>query len=138
DYEKMLMLLRGFPRVAEQGMALLREGLKRGITPPRVTLQHVAERIVPDLTDDPLKNPLVVPFQHMPDSIPPPERERLLREAAQALRQQVVPALRALHDYLAKTYVPQARDYIADSDPPDRKESHAHMLRIYPPADITP
>ena len=138
DYEKMLMLLRGFPRVAEQGMALLREGLKRGITPPRVTLQHVAERIVPDLTDDPLKNPLAVPFRHMPDSIPPPERERLLREAGEALRQQVVPALRTWHDYLVNTYVPQARDYIAVSDLPDGKAYYAYLLRTYTTTDLTP
>jgi uncharacterized protein (DUF885 family) len=138
DYEKMLTMLRGFPRVAEQGMALLREGLKRGITPPRVTLKHVADRIVPDLTDDPLKNPLVTPFQHMPDSIPPAERERLLRAAGEALRQQVVPALRTLHDYLANTYVPHARDYVAVSDLPGGKAYYAYLLRVYTTTDLTP
>jgi uncharacterized protein (DUF885 family) len=138
DYEKMLMLMRGFPRVAEQGMALLAEGLKRGITPPRVTLQHVAERIEPDLTDDPLKNPLVEPFRHMPDTIPAAERERLLREAHDALQQQVVPELRKLHDYLAKTYVPNARDYVAVSDLPDGKAYYASMLRHYTTTNLTP
>ena len=138
DYEKMLMLLHGFPRVAEQGMALLAEGLKRGITPPRVTLQHVAERLEPDLTDDPLKNPLVEPFQHMPDTIPAAERERLLREAHEALWQQVVPELRKLHDYLATTYVPNARDYVSVSDLPDGKAYYAHMLRYYTTTNLTP
>ena len=138
DYEKMLMLLHGFPRVAEQGMALLAEGLKRGITPPRVTLQHVAERIEPNLTDDPLKNPLVEPFQHMPDTIPAAERERLLREAHEALWQQVVPELRKLHDYLATTYVPNARDYVSVSDLPDGKAYYAHMLRYYTTTNLTP
>ncbi|HKS22432.1 MAG TPA: DUF885 domain-containing protein [Thermoanaerobaculia bacterium] len=138
DYEKMLMLMRGFPRVAEQAMAFLAEGLKRGITPPRVTLQHVAERIEPDLTDDPLKNPLVEPFRNMPDTIPAAERERLLREAHESLRQQVVPELRKLHDYLAKTYVPNARDYISVSDLPNGKAYYAFMLHSYTTTSLTP
>jgi uncharacterized protein (DUF885 family) len=138
DYEKMIALMRGFPRVVEQGLALMNEGLKRGITPPRVTLQHVAERIVPDLTDDPLKNPLLAPFRHMPDSIPPAERERLLHAAADVLRQQVVPGLRRWHDYLADTYVPHARDYIAVSDLPDGKAYYAYLLRTYTTTDLTP
>jgi len=138
DYENMLSLMRGFPRVVEEGIAFLDKGLKRGITPPRVTLQHVADRLVPDLVDDPLKNHLTEPFRHIPDSIAPAERERLLRAAGDALRQQVVPALRTLHDYLAKTYIPNSRDSIAISELPNGRAYYAHLLRYYTTTDLTP
>jgi uncharacterized protein (DUF885 family) len=138
DYEKMLALLRGFPRVVEQGIARLDEGLKRGITPPRVTLRRVTDHLRIGLIDDPLKNPLLGPFQHMPDSIPAAERERLRRSAADTLRQQVVPALRTLRDYLANTYVPHARESIAVSGLPDGKAWYAYLLRYYTTTDLTP
>jgi uncharacterized protein (DUF885 family) len=134
----MLSLMRAFPRVVEQGMALLDKGLKRGITPPRVTLRRVADRLVPDLVDDPLKNPRTAPFRHIPGSIAPAERERLLRAAGDALRQQVVPALRTLHDYLAKTYIPNSRTSIAVGDLPNGKAYYAHLLRYYTTTDLTP
>jgi uncharacterized protein (DUF885 family) len=138
DYENMLSLMRAFPRVVEQGMALLDKGLKRGITPPRVTLRRVADRLVPDLVDDPLKNPRTAPFRHIPGSIAPAERERLLRAAGDALRQQVVPALRTLHDYLAKTYIPNSRTSIAVGDLPNGQAYYAHLLRYYTTTDLTP
>src|SRR6185503_840972 len=100
DYENMLTRLRGFPRVVEQGIALLEAGAKSGITPPRVTLAGVPEQVLAGLTDDPLQNPRLQPFNHIPDSIPPAERERLRKTAADVFRTQVAPALHRLHDYL--------------------------------------
>jgi len=138
DYEKMLAILRGFPPIVAQSMALADEGLKRGITPPRVTLSHVVERTVADVTDDPLKSAFLTPFQHMPDSIPAAERERLQSEAAKIFREQVAPALRRWHDYLANTYVPQARQSIAVSDLPDGKALYAYLLRFFTTTNLTP
>jgi uncharacterized protein (DUF885 family) len=138
DYEKMLALLRGFPRVVEQGIARLDEGLRRGITPPRVTLRNVTDHLQIGLTDDPLKNPLLEPFQHMPDSIPAAERERLRRAAADVVRHHVAPALRTLRDYLANEYVPHARESIAISDLPEGRAWYAYLLRYYTTTDLTP
>src|SRR5207253_3167069 len=83
-----------------------------------LALQSMIDRLQIGLTDDPLKNPLLEPFQHMPDSDPAAERERLLRVAADVVRQHVAPALRTLRDYLANEYVPHARESIAISDLP--------------------
>ena len=138
DYEKMLALLRGFPRFVDQSMVLLDEGLKRGITPPRVTLSHVVDRVLADVTDDPLKSAFLTPFANMPESIPASERERLRSEAAKRFREQVVPALRKWHDYLATTYVPHARQSIALSDLPDGRALYAYLLRYYTTTNLTP
>jgi uncharacterized protein (DUF885 family) len=138
DYEAILSMLRGFPRVVEQGIARLDEGLKRGITPPRVTLRKVPDHLLIGLTDDPLKNPLFEPFDRIPATIPLAERERLRRAAAEALKQQVVPALRRLHDYLANTYVPHARESIAVSDLPDGKAWYAYLLHYATTTNLTP
>jgi uncharacterized protein (DUF885 family) len=138
DYENMIALLRAFPRSVPQGIARLNEGLKHGITPPRVTLSHVAERVVADIKPDPLQSDFLLPFRHMPESIPPAERERLRRTAAEIFRQQVEPALRAWHDYLANTYVPRTRETIAVGDLPDGKAYYAYTLRQFTTTNMTP
>jgi uncharacterized protein (DUF885 family) len=138
DYETMLTRLRGFPRMVDQGIARLQEGLKRGITPPRVTLRHVPEQLLTALAGDPMKSPILEPFQRIPDTVPASERERLRREAAEVYRRQVTPALHKLHDYLAGTYVPHARESIAMSDMPDGKAWYAYLLRYYTTTDLSP
>ena len=138
DYENMLARLRGFPWLVEQGIALLEEGAKRGITPPRVTLDGVADQVLAPLAyDDPLESPTLEPFQRIPETVPAAERERLRAEAVDLFRRQVEPALRRLHDFLAKSYVPRARESIAASALPDGAAYYARLLRTYTTTDLT-
>lgn len=137
DYEKMLTRLRAFPALVDQGIAQLNEGLKRGITPPRITLRSF---LAPDpaLQDDDPAHWALGPFTKIPQTIPAAERERLSREAAEVMRRQVVPAYRKYSEYLAKTYVPHARESTSMSDMPDGKAWYAYQLRWFTTTDLTP
>ena len=138
DYENRLARLRGFPETVDQTIALLGQGLPRGITPPRVTLRNVPDQVRSQIVDDPSQSPALQSFENLPATIPAAEGERLRREAARLLAEQVMPALRRLHEYLAKTYVPQARESIAMSDLPDGKAWYAFELRSNTTTDLTP
>ncbi|HEV8578823.1 MAG TPA: DUF885 domain-containing protein [Thermoanaerobaculia bacterium] len=138
DFENMLARLRAYPVVVDQSMALLDQGLEAGITPPRVTLRDVPEQVAALLADDPLQSPILEPFKTIPETIPAADRERLRRDASQIYRQQVAPALRKLHDYLAGTYVPGARESIAMSALPNGKAWYAAQLRTSTTTDLTP
>jgi uncharacterized protein (DUF885 family) len=138
DFENMLARLRAYPTAVEQTTALLEQGLKAGITPPRVTLRDVPGQVAALLADDPLQSPVLEPFKAIPETIPAAERERLRQEAARIYREQVAPALRKLHGYLADTYVPGARESIAMSALPNGKAWYAHKLRVATTTDLTP
>ena len=138
DYENRLARLRQVPRLVDQTIALLDQGLKAGITPPRVTLRDVPAQFESLLTDDPAKSPVLETFQQIPDGIPAAERERLQREAAQIFQSQVAPALRKLHDYLVQTYIPGARQTIAMSDLPDGRAWYAYEVKNATTTDLTP
>ena len=138
DFENRLARLRGYATGVDQTIALLREGLARGITPPRVTLRNVPDQIRSLIVDDPWKSPMLDSFRELPATIPPEEGERLRREAARIFSEQVTPAIRRLHEFLAGTYVPQARESIAMSDLPDGKAWYAYTLRTNTTTDLTP
>ncbi len=138
DYETMLVRLRGFPRAVDQVLKQLGKGLAAGITPPRVTLRDLPERVRGLLADDPWKSPVLQPFQQLPETIPAADRERLRQEAERVFTAEVAPALRKLHDYLAKTYVPGARESIALSDLPDGRAWYAYDLRLYTTTNLSP
>ncbi|PYQ55766.1 MAG: DUF885 domain-containing protein [Acidobacteria bacterium] len=138
DYENRLARLRQVSRLVDQTMALLDQGLKAGITPPRVTLRDVPAQFESLLTDDPAKSPVLETFQQIPDGIPAAGRERLRREAAQIFQSQVAPALRKLHDYLVRTYILGARQTIAMSDLPDGRAWYAYEVKNATTTDLTP
>jgi uncharacterized protein (DUF885 family) len=138
DYEVMLERLRRFPRLVDQVLGRLGKGLAAGITPPRVTLRDVPERVRGLLADDPWKSPVLGAFQKLPETIPAADRERLCSEAVQVFTEQVAPSLRRLHEYLATTYVPRARESIAMSDLPDGRAWYAFELRVNTTTDFSP
>ncbi|HEX6862920.1 MAG TPA: DUF885 domain-containing protein [Thermoanaerobaculia bacterium] len=128
DYEAMLTRMRGFPRVVDQTLDLLARGLEAGITPTKVTLRDVPERVGGLLGPG---SPVLKRFREAPE-------ERLRIEAARVFAEQVEPALRKLRDYLANTYIPGARETIAMSDLPDGEAWYAFTLRSNTTTDLTP
>jgi uncharacterized protein (DUF885 family) len=135
DHEAMLSRLRGFPKVVDETLALLAKGLEAGITPPRVTLRDVPERVGSLLGPE---SPVLAPFRRLPETLPAAERERLRAEAGRVFAGQVEPALRKLHDFLAKTYVPRARESIALRDLPGGEAWYAYRLRNFTTTGLTP
>jgi uncharacterized protein (DUF885 family) len=129
QYDDVLARLEGIPALFEQAIVLLDLGLRAGITPPRIVLRDVPRQVESQILDDPDKSPLLAAFQNFPASIPAREQRRLRARAHDAYADHVVPALRRLHDYLAATYVPGARETIAFGDVPDGKAWYAYEVR---------
>jgi len=129
DYGAILSRLRAVPGLVDQTIALMKEGLRRRITPPKVTMRDVPAQTGALLVDDPARSPLLAAFRSMPSTIPPDRRDALKADAAQTLSTQVVPAFRRLRDFLATEYAPQCRDSIAMTALPDGPAWYAYTVK---------
>src|SRR5437899_1831205 len=138
DYEAIVSRLRGTPALVEQTIASMKEGLRRGVTPPKITLRDLVAQADAILVDDPTKSPLLGPFQRMPDTMPIDRREALKGEAARLLREQVVPAFRRLRDFLTSEYVPNCRESAAMSALPDGPAWYAYQVSQSTSTRLTP
>src|SRR5438445_328456 len=138
DYEAIVSRLRGTPALVEQTIASMKEGLRRGVTPPKITLRDLVAQADAILVDDPTKSPLLGPFQRMPDTMPIDRREALKGEAARLLREQVVPAFRRLRDFLASEDVPNCRESAAMSALPDGPAWYAYQVSQSTSTRLTP
>jgi uncharacterized protein (DUF885 family) len=138
EYEDILSRLRGVPTLVDSTLERLEKGLAAGVTPPRITLRDLPGQVQNLITEDPMVSALLKPFTAIPESIPPPDRDRLTREAVRAYQEQASPAFRKLHRYLAETYVPAARESIAMSALPEGKAWYAYMAKQYTTTDMTP
>ena len=138
DYENIVARLRGFSTVVDQNIALLREGLKRGITPPAITLRDVPQQAKNQVADDPIKSPMLKAFTQFPKEIAAPDRERLRAAAVSAYRDVVRPAYERLHKFLGEEYVPKCRTTVGLGALPDGKAWYAFRARTYTTTSLTP
>ena len=119
DYEDMLARLRKTPALVEQAMAVLREGLAKGITQPRIVLRDIPSQVDRILKDAPADSVFLKSFREFPTSIAPAEQGRLRREAAALVDGPVYASFRKYRDFLAQDYIPQCRETIGLSALPD-------------------
>ncbi len=138
DYEAIMSRLSGTGVLVDQTIALMREGLRRGITPPKVALRNVAAQTDAILVEDPAKNPLLAAFQRMPETVPADRREALKRDAATLLKGQALPAFRRLRDFLASEYIPRCRDSLAAGALPDGQAWYAYQVAQSTTTRLTP
>ena len=136
-YENYLARLRAFPRYMEQNIALMREGLKRGMTVPKVTLVGVEDSIKSLAVGDPEKSSLWKPFSTIPSKFPGTERDRLQAAGRQAIRDSVVPAYAKFYDFMTKEYLPGCRETLAASALPNGEAYYKFLIRQYTTLDMT-
>jgi uncharacterized protein (DUF885 family) len=77
DYEDIIARLEALPAVVDQTSGNLQEGLKRGYTPPKITMRDVPKQITDLIPPDPLKSALLEPFTEFPPNFTAAERNRL-------------------------------------------------------------
>lgn len=128
DYEDIISRLRGVPTVVSQTVVLMKEGLKKGITPPKITLADVPRQIKSQIVEDPKTSPLFEPFKNFPTAIPLSEQERLRNTACSIISGEIAPAYKSFLDYFTETYQPACRDSLALTALPDGKKWYAHKV----------
>ncbi|HMO65170.1 MAG TPA: DUF885 domain-containing protein, partial [Verrucomicrobiota bacterium] len=138
DHEDWIARLRGFGAYADQTMDLMREGMRRGIVQPRVTMQRVPAQIEKQLTDDPANNPFYKPLLTFPAEIAAADRERLRGEAQAAIRGVVVPAYRRFQKFFTEEYLPACRAEPGVGALPDGAARYAYLARMFTTTGLTP
>jgi uncharacterized protein (DUF885 family) len=138
DYESYLARLDAFPRFFQEQIGVMRNGLATGYVPARVTLDGLDQTLSQFLVSDPTASPFWSPLSGIPSSLDGREQDRLTAEAHRVVSGSVVPAYRALLEFLVQEYLPRARSNIAASELPDGPAFYRHRVRAYTSLDLTP
>jgi uncharacterized protein (DUF885 family) len=136
--ENQIARLEALPAYIDQSIALMREGMAAGVTPPQVTLRDVPQQIRNQLVDDASLSPLLRGFAEIPDSVDPLQAEALRNRAAAIYREQVAPAYERLLEFAESEYLPAARDSIAARDLPDGEAWYRHNVAVRTTTDLSP
>ncbi len=138
DYRNWLAQIRDVPRYFAENIANMRAGLKRGFTPPRVTLEGRDSAIANVTNAKPEDTPFYVPFKDMGAAVPASEQAALRGEAVKTIREVIQPAYRDLLKFWTGEYVPHTRTTLAAEALPDGKAYYRQQIIEYTTLDKSP
>jgi uncharacterized protein (DUF885 family) len=138
DYEHIVARLKAAPILIDQTIALLRDGMAQGFTPPQITFRDVPAQVQAQIVDDPLDSPLLESFTRWPASIASTDRERLTKAASSAYVEDVRPAFVRLHEFLTRTYQAACRTSVGADALPTGAQLYAYNVRWHTTTDRTP
>ena len=139
DYRNYIKRLDAIPAYFDEHVVLLKEGLKRGITLPKIVLEGrdaaIRTHAEPKSAEDSV---YYGPFKQMPAGIPPDEAAKLRAEGLEAVRKSVIPAYQRLLVFMRDTYIPKARTTLAAEALPDGKAFYRRQIKDYVTLDLEP
>ena len=137
EYRNYISRMRDIPRWFDESMANMRSGMKRGFTPPAVTMKGRDATLANQIK--PVKDsPFYAPFTLMPASIPAFEQDQLRAEAREVIETIVNPAQTRMLAFLRTEYLPGARASTAARDLPDGVAWYRDQVKEFTTTDLTP
>jgi len=137
DYRNWIAQMRDIPRYFREQIDEMRQGLKRGFTPPRVTMTGRDASITAVTEAAPEASLFYTPFGDMP-GVPEAARAALRAEAVGVIRDSVQPAYRDLLAFMREEYLPGSRTSLAAYDLPDGKAFYRAKIREFTTLDRDP
>ena len=138
DFIDRISRLRNAARYIDQNITVLREGLKRHITPPKITLRDVPDQIHNTIPEDLLKSPLLKSFSDYPKTMTKDQQTKITNEAIAIVKDSIYPAFERLLTFLENDYIPNANSSIALSDMPNGSNWYRHRAKRFTTSELTP
>jgi uncharacterized protein (DUF885 family) len=132
-YEDYIARLRQIPRVFQQTIAVLQQGEKDGLMPPRMLLDQVPAQCHGVIAE----NPFAEPAKKFPDSISAVDQKRLTAEINDVVNAEVLPAFQGFADFIGKDYAPHGRTTIGLSSLPDGARRYQQAIKEQTSTDVT-
>jgi uncharacterized protein (DUF885 family) len=137
DYEIWRSRAADYERWTAQAITNMREGLRRGYVLPHVLVVRLLPMLAALGADTPA-NVFYRPLAAIPPSLKTEERQRIADGINAAVKEEILPAYRRLHDFMRDEYLPRARQSVALSALPLGPAWYAHLVRRETAATLAP
>jgi uncharacterized protein (DUF885 family) len=135
DYRNYIARLRAFRPYAAGYVELMREGMRRGMVLPRVSLEGIEGTLQPHIVADPTQSLLWRPFAEYPATVPESERAALTAAGRAAIVEGVSAGYRDFLEFIQREYRPAARAGLGARELPNGRAYYAFLVRQYTTLD---
>nr|XP_031857402.1 uncharacterized protein CI109_007181 [Kwoniella shandongensis]KAA5524474.1 hypothetical protein CI109_007181 [Kwoniella shandongensis] len=132
DYTNYIAQLKDVPRYFSEQMDNMRSGLKRGFTPPRITLIGRDSSIVSVVeAKTPEDTIYYEPFKSILGSIPAQEQANLRSKGLEVIRESVLPTYQKLLTFFRDEYFPNTREKLDAESLPNGRAYYLAKIREF-------
>ena len=138
DYENYISRLNAIPDYIAQHIELMREGIRIGMTIPKIVLNGYDITISTHVVNSPEESVFYEPFISLPASVPSHEHDRLKQVGRKAVMTGAIEGYRKFLTFFYDEYYPNARETIGASDLPDGQAYYEQRTRHFTTLDLSP
>jgi uncharacterized protein (DUF885 family) len=110
DYENNIKRHRAFAAQIDVAIARFREGMKAGVTQPKLIVRNVIDQLDIQLKGGVEGSTYLGPLKVFPETISAEDKARLTTATTAVVRDDIFPAYTRLRDFLRDEYLPVARE----------------------------
>ncbi len=138
DYEDFIARLKQLPKMFDDHIIQMRNGMADGLMPPRFLLEKVvaqAENLARQKSEE---SPFAQPLSKFPKEIPEADQKRIREEYLGAIRDSVLPAYARFAKFVQEEYAPKGRSEPGMWALPDGAARYTAAVKRATTTDLTP
>jgi len=137
QYVNYLNKLNAIPVFVEQHIALMREGLEKGISQPKIIFNNFEDTYNSQLVDNFEESFYYSPFKSLPSVISGKQKDSLLTAAKISIETKVIPQFKVIKDFFENEYFVKTREIGGVSNQPNGKAYYQNRVAYYTTLDIS-
>ncbi|CAG0913987.1 unnamed protein product [Notodromas monacha] len=139
NYKALLETFRSaVPKQANEIIDLMNAGISCGMVSHAESVKGAVQQFDSLLNEDADTHSLLEPLAKFPTSVSEAEKNQLTADIKQALKNNALPALKKLRDFIADTYSQHTRKDVGVSTLPNGKDFYAQCLHFHTSTNLTP
>lgn len=135
DAKKYLNVLNAIPQFTEEHLVLLREGLRQGLSQPKVIFNGYESTYDTHIVADYTQSNFYSPFSNLPAELTAQQKDSILRVAKEAIENKVVPSFKKIKQFFEAEYIPNTREAIGVSETPNGRVYYQNRINYYTTTD---
>lgn len=132
--DKYNQRLVAFAQQVNDVIDLMNEGIAKGVTRPKITIEQALPQIEAMIVADVEESVLYAPAKKLPES----EWREKARERMKGATRVAMKALEKLRDYLKNDYLPKCRETVGYHDLPNGKAWYRRLAKHHTTTDLSP
>ena len=129
--KRYLDQLNAIPDRVNQFLPLLREGLEKGVSQPRVIFNGYESSYNDHIVSDFKESYFYTPFNDLPRTLSLSQKDSILTAAEVAITKHVIPQFKVVKTFFEEEYYPKTRSSIGISETPNGKEYYQNRINYY-------
>ncbi|MGV8946157.1 MAG: DUF885 domain-containing protein [Lutibacter sp.] len=129
--------LNALPTFVEQNIALMRKGLEKGISQPKIIFNNFEDTYNNQIVDDYQQSFYYSPFKKLASNSTSEQKDSLLLAAKIAIETKVVPQFKVIKEFFEKEYFVKTRVAGGVSNQPNGKEYYQNRVNYYTTSTIS-